>query len=354
MARQDAPRAAHVPLVKMATRTACGHKQAVTAVSWSCDGSLLLAGGDSASVRAFDCDRLAQRDLTSDRDSAVYTGHADAVDSVVAAPQDRGLFATVSGRDATVRLYSARAQSRAPVWTLPLGAAALRSAAWSPDGKWIVVGDAADKVHIVNAEKGAVSRTVSGKQARDWAWSPDGRLVFVARDDGRVEVVSWPCMEHFTYLLGHRGRVVCIAVDPTARRLAVSSDDTLVSVWSARTLNCEAMIDRGVSAARRMDYSFDGKYLATDGSAAATPGIEISDAETGTRVTFIPTSGAVRDLKWHPRRLLLAYCVVGDHTRAASRPPPPARSSLYPTAPATLPQAKAYVYGFMQPPSRHR
>lgn len=342
----------HVPLVNMATRTAGGHRSTVTTVAWNADGSKLLAGGDSSTVRAYETDRLAMRDLLAERESVAFTGHTMQIEHVVSAPGDRDLFAT-TGRDCAIKLYDFRSKSRKPSYSVPLGQRDGVSMVWSPDGKWIVVGDSEDVVYIVNAEKGEVSRTIKREgQVNQMRWSESGDLMFLALGDGRVEVAAWPSMRLLRHLLGHRARCLCIAVDPFGRRLAVSSADTLVTVWNAKTLDCEFTIDRATDIVACMDYSHDGRYLAT-ACGSTTGGIEISGAD-GSRVVFIPTTGPVRDMKWHPKRLLLAFCVTGDR----STPRPPAPRSMYPGVPVpTPPQAKVYVYGFMPlitPGSRNR
>jgi THO complex subunit 3 len=349
MARQ-APPAASAPLVGMATRTACCHKSAVTTVDWSCDGARLLAGGDSATVRAYETDRLAQRDVLYDRECVAYGGHKAQIEHVVASPKDSHRFAT-TGYDNVINMYDAR-RGTGPTRTLPLGKREGVSMAWSDDGKWIVTGDAADAIRIVDVEKGEVVRMAErSAEVNQMRWARQGNLMYLALGDGRVEVVSWPKMKHQRYLLGHRGRCLCIAVDPAGRRFAVSSTDTLVTSWNALTLNCEYVIDRADREVACMDYSFNGSYLAT---ASAGGDIEISLAHNGTRLVTVPTPGPVRDMRWHPQRLLLAYCVMGD--RGAPRPPPASR--LYPNAPPPpLPQAKTYVYGFppaASPHQRHR
>jgi THO complex subunit 3 len=350
MARQNSSNG-FSKLVGLATRTACGHKSSVTAVAWSCCGSQLLAGGDNTTVRVYETDKLAARDLLTERDSLCFTGHKAQIEHVVAAPNDLSLFAT-TGYDKVVNVYDIR-KGRGPVCSLPLGSHEGVSMAWSDDGKWIVTGDAADAIYIVNAEKREVSRTFQRKvEVNQMRWAQQGDLMFLALGDGRVEIVSWPEMRHLRYLMGHRARCLCIAVDPTGRRLAVSSADTLVTCWNARTLNCEFTIDRASEVVACMDYSYDGNYLATACS-SANGGIEISAADTGTRVLLLPTTGSVRDMKWHPNKLLLVYCVTGDR----SSPRPAAPRSMYPhLPPPAQPQAKLYVYGFahLTGSSRHR
>jgi WD40 repeat protein len=70
----------------------------------------------------------------------------------------------------------------------------VRSAAWSPDGRFLASGSEDGAVRIWDAETGALLRTLAGHT--DWvlsaAWSPDGRFLASASSDGTVRIWGVP------------------------------------------------------------------------------------------------------------------------------------------------------------------
>lgn len=339
------------------SRIAGGFKTAVFSVRWSCDGEHLFAVGDSSSVRVFETLNLARRDQTAATDSKVFSSSPAVLTHVAPSPADRHLFAA-AGHDGALHLFDTRRAPKAAC-VVGLGDRKATGVAWSGDGGCVVVSDAAAVVRVIGKvkEKWEVRRRVEdfreSEAVCDMRWSRDGGLLYVARGDGRVEVRTWPAFQHVLFLDGHRDRCVALTVDPTGRRVAVAGGDALVTVWDARSMTCEYVVDRLDGTCACVDFCAGGKYLAL---ARGDGGVEILNAENAAKVITIPTAGPVRAMKWHPTKLLLAYCV--QPTEGGLPPPPSQRHSgrMQPGAPMVPvpPQAKAYVYGFASTNSAQR
>jgi WD40 repeat protein len=120
--------------------------------------------------------------------------------------------------------------------------AALFSAAFSPDDRWIVSGSQDGKVTVWDA---STSQEVFAYQAhhdlvRNVAFSPDGRLLATAGSDKTVKVWSFdptrgagaPPLIH---TLPHQERVHSVVFSPDSQRLASAGEDKTVRVWDAAT-----------------------------------------------------------------------------------------------------------------------
>jgi WD40 repeat protein len=324
----------------LATRIAIGHKKAVTALRWTCDGAQLAAGGDKSGIRVFDAERLFQRDQTHDADSRILTGHTNNIDHIVACPNNPSLLVS-AGADKLVNMYDLRSGA-SPVQACSTDNPNINMD-WSPDAKNLVVGDREDNLYVIDVGKMEIVRRVQRSvEVNQMRWNRSGSLLLLACGDGNVQVMSWPDMVPKHKLRGHRDRCYSVACDPTGQRFAVTSNDTCVSVWSATTFTCQFAIDRADLPMRLADYSSDGKLLATAG---VSPRIDVSVASNGGLVHSIATSLSVVDMQWHPKRRMLAYCVEEEIRRL-----PSAQTRSYISSPVP---PKTYVYGIPPPMPVH-
>ncbi len=73
------------------------------------------------------------------------------------------------------------------LWTYQ-GSSSVFTAAWSPDGKHLALGEADGTVQVRNVVTGTIDFSVHGHTNAVWAvaWSPDGKRIASAADDVRV------------------------------------------------------------------------------------------------------------------------------------------------------------------------
>ncbi|EJF57233.1 WD40 repeat-like protein, partial [Dichomitus squalens LYAD-421 SS1] len=144
--------------------------------------------------------------------------------------------------------------------------AAIRSVAYSPDGRRIVSGSADTTLRAWDAETGeAICELSCGCQVLGLAFSPDGRHVAAALSDSTVriwdpmtgEVVGEP-------LRGHPRSVWCVAYSPDGLRLVSGDDDGRICVWLTQTLGmANQSIHDHASCVRCVAFSPNSQYIAS-------------------------------------------------------------------------------------------
>src|SRR5437588_2818430 len=122
------------------------------------------------------------------------------------------------------------------VWNYQ-GASNIFTAAWSPNGRYVAIGEADGTVQVRDAVKGTVTLSLEGHTGAVWAiaWSPDGKRLATAGSDSTAQV--WDTASGillFTYR-GHDGTISSLSWSPDSKRLASASFDHTVQVWDALT-----------------------------------------------------------------------------------------------------------------------
>jgi WD40 repeat protein len=171
--------------------------------------------------------------------ASTYEGHRDLVTSLSWSPDGTRLASgsldgTVQVREfATGRLLFSYTRHRAPV----------RAVAWSPDGARLASAGADGSLHIWNASHGGVSvEAALGAlgELTSLAWSPDGSCLLSGGVDGIVclwDPETGNAMDRYS---AHERAVSVVAWCPDADRLLFASagSDGYVKVWSAERRDC--------------------------------------------------------------------------------------------------------------------
>ncbi len=137
----------------------------------------------------------------------------------------------------------------------------LRSAAFSPDSRWLAIGlgGDADLIQLRDAETGAVVRVLPERRKAAVAFSPDGRWLGVT---GAKETVVWEVATGRQVFTVPGGR--CLVFSPDGRRLATgTSEEGTVKIWDTATRQL-ALVLPGVAGERvtKLAFNRDGHYLA--------------------------------------------------------------------------------------------
>ncbi len=176
---------------------------AINALAWSNNGAVASGGQDNL---------VHLWDPTSGASLGRCEGHTDNIWSLAASPDGR--FLASGSADQTVRVWSPtgskethvlpvqtgrgwRVAGRKETHVLARHTEAVLAVAFSPDGRYLVSGDARGTIIIWEVESGreSVRRQVSKGWVYDLALSPDGRWLACALDDG-IALWEWSDLLH--------------------------------------------------------------------------------------------------------------------------------------------------------------
>jgi WD40 repeat protein len=232
------------------------------------------------------------------------------------------------GDDGTVRVWNAVTGDALAAIALAEHPRAVSCIDFSPDGKWIAIGEAFVKAKIYTA-KIELLDAVAGREVRalathHWevesvAFSRDGKLLVSSNWDRKVRVMEFPagnqvrefesaskpvCVaispdskviacgdlslavtlwdreggNEIRRLTGQTGRIWSVAFSPDGQRLASASADGSARIWSVSTGQSLHTLSGHVGAVMSVVYSPDGKFLVTGG---ADDTVRFWDAATG-------------------------------------------------------------------------
>ncbi|EDR02557.1 uncharacterized protein LACBIDRAFT_393910 [Laccaria bicolor S238N-H82] len=163
---------------------------------------------------------------------------------------------------------------------------AVKSVAFSPDGRHIVSGSDDKTVRVWDAQTGqTVMHPLKGHEdhVTSVAFSPDGRHIISGSDDKTVRV--WDAQtgqEVMDPLKGHEFWVKSVAFSPDGRHIVSGSCDKTVRLWDAQTGQSVMHPLKGHHAwVTSVTFSPDGRYIVS-GSCDKT--VRVWDAQTGQSV----------------------------------------------------------------------
>jgi WD40 repeat protein len=216
--------------------TLAGHRGRVTFVSFSSDGSRLLAAagepGLFGEVRMWN---VADGSLLR-----TFTGHRDSLYSAVLSP-DGSLLATCS-YDQTIRLWDVASGNE--LRTLAGHNDAVYDIAFRPDGRVLASASGDRTIKLWDVASGARLDTLSQslKELYTVAFRPDGKQVAAGGVDGRIRV--WNVSEHAKEntnplalnRAAHEGPVSRLVYSPDGALLVSASEDRTIRLWDAASL----------------------------------------------------------------------------------------------------------------------
>ena len=157
----------------------------------------------------------------------------------------------------------------------------VRSASYSPDGRYIVSASWDNTIKIWESSTGNLVRTLEGHT--NWvnsaSYSPEGRYIVSASDDKTIKIWESSTANLVRTMEGHTSYVNSASYSPDGRYI-VSAGDKTIKIWESSTGNLVRTMghmDYQTSAS----YSPDGRYIV---SASSDKTIKIWESGTGNLV----------------------------------------------------------------------
>jgi WD40 repeat protein len=151
------------------------------------------------------------------------------------------------------------------------------TAAFSPDGQFIAIGDVNGVLKLWEAAtRREIRQFKSGERLECMAFSPDGRLLAGSKHNDRPSaaplasaaaerVCIWDVNEGslLRELGGHSRHILSLAFSPDGKLLATGHEDNTAQFWEIPSGNLKATLKGHVALVDGVAFSPDGKTLAT-------------------------------------------------------------------------------------------
>ncbi|HEX4146432.1 MAG TPA: pre-peptidase C-terminal domain-containing protein [Pirellulales bacterium] len=259
-------------------RTFSGLRGSITAVSFSADGTRLVAAGGEAGM-------LGEAWLWNVADGRLlksFVGHKDSLYAAALSP-DGSLLATGS-YDQQIKLWDTKTGKELRTLTGHNGA--IYDLAFHPNGKILASASADRTVKLWDAATGQRLDTFSQplKDIYAVAFSPDGRFVAAGGVDNRIRVwkLSPTAKENTNPLVytrfAHEGAVLELAFSRDGRLLASSGEDRIVKLWETAGYTEHSVLAKQPDWAAGLALTADGSRLLAgrlDGS------LDVYDTKSG-------------------------------------------------------------------------
>ncbi len=199
--------------------------------------------------------------LLERREISVLRGHQSGVRSAAFSPD--GSWVVTASSDATARIW--KAASGSEITVLRGHEKGIESFVFSPDGTWVVTASRDNTARIWDAVTGAEIAVLRGhgRNVTSVAFSPDGTRVATASSDATARIWDVTSATEIAVLRKHKLTVTSAAFSPDGRRVVTASNDGTARIWNAAT-GVEIDVLRGhengvISAV----YSPDGTRVVT-------------------------------------------------------------------------------------------
>ncbi|MDQ6611713.1 MAG: CHAT domain-containing protein, partial [Gemmatimonadota bacterium] len=220
-----------------------GHTGLITASTFSPDGKLILTASSDSTARIW------QRD--GSKPPIVLRGHTAWIVSAAFSPDQRHVL--TAANDSTVRVWQTNGAG-SPIVLRHNGP--LSSAAYCPNGKWIVT--AADSVVRVWRSDGVgapVELFGHQNEVTKVLCSPNSSQVLSVSDDHTARVWRIDGIGKPYVFRGHRGVVISAAFNASGSRIVTGADDSRAQVWNSDGTGTSVELRNGSGAGTALAFS---------------------------------------------------------------------------------------------------
>jgi WD40 repeat protein len=258
-------------------RIQLGHLADITAVEFSPDGTSILTASGDGTARLWDVATGYEiRKFSTEKENWEFgTVCCVPLKSAVFSPDGRQIMTTAADAITIYALDTGTAVRRIKVSTNLAG-----SAAFLPDGRFVLAATGDDKAHLWDVQSGRELRQFpGGGKVFSVAFSADGKTVLTGGDDNLARSYSSATGREIQQYRGHSGQVTSVAFSPDGQSILTTSDDFTVRLWDLATgaeKNRLAHGDERFACAR---FSPDGRSVLAAGKETAARLIDVATGD---------------------------------------------------------------------------
>ncbi|UCC97632.1 MAG: protein kinase, partial [Phycisphaerales bacterium] len=206
----------------------------ITALGWSPDGRLVVAGTMDGRVYSWDLM------LDSNEPLATMSAHTGSLNALAWMSQDQNLI--TAGDDGKINIWEPR--SRVQIRSIEGYPAPITCLALSPDDKTLAAGSENGIIRLWDAAGGWTSRLLRGEpndvEARESkftavAWSPDGTLLSSGDSVGNIRIWDPNSRRSTRSFAANCGPISSLVWSPDDRVLLCGGADGTIRVWDAKS-----------------------------------------------------------------------------------------------------------------------
>jgi len=205
---------------------------------------------------------------------------------------------------------------------------------WSPDSKTIAVNNRSDQVYLFDLSQGSLRLGPTKHmqhEVNQMVWTKDGEALWIATGGpkGMIHAFPAPSMqsEGANVVVAHQYTTISLAADPTGKHIASGGGDCLVTLWDQQHMICTRTFGFATQAVTTLGFNHTGELLAWgtggSGSSGGERNLTIAGANTGNMYWQDATPAPVQQVRWHPKKNVLAYTLnaaqLPDDRRTSNR-----------------------------------
>jgi WD40 repeat protein len=209
-------------------RTMQGFSGKVRSIAWSPNGHCIASAGDFTMIYLWD--------PQSGVCTKTFDGHWRNVRSIVWAPHGKLLASFSKGNDRAIRIWdpvTGNCIHSLKGHESDSGRAAVRSIAWSPNGRYLASSGFDKSIRLWDPITGNCLNALRGHRlgVHSVTWSPNGCLLASSSYDTTIRLWDPTSGECSHILKGHAKDILSIAWSPNGNRLASGSRDKTIKLW---------------------------------------------------------------------------------------------------------------------------